>query len=187
MTSSARVAFVTVLLLGSRPALSQDLVGVFFDTNGESTSYITSVENEIVSLYLTILAPSASGPIEDFVGTVSFVSEGSVVNWNAAPVSGCSTAWVCPTAYLYCAEPLSPSSVVVVLEYTVEVPSPATTVEAYLRLNEVEGPFYMVAGSDEQIRLNPVSGSFDGPAAVINAGAVAAAGSSWGTLKSIYR
>lgn len=181
-----QILILLFAVLSARGAAAQDQVGVYFDVAGESTQYATSVDGEIVAMYLVIVNPTAVGDIDEYVGTLRFVGDG-VGGWQATPVAGCSIAFVPPTVYESCTDPIESSSLVTVLEYSLQVPTPATLIEVYVLLNEVEGPYYSVVGSDDVVRLTPVSGDFDAPVALINSGTVGQDADTWGTMKASYR
>lgn len=172
-------------LIFTEVAVAEDLLGVYFDQVAGVDSFETTVDDEIVTMYLTIVSPSSTEPIEEYVGTVAFRGASQ---WDALSPWGCGIVWIYPTAFVSCVgvSPMPNTGSVVVLEYQLRVPTPSTRVDVLLKLNQVSGPYYVPFGSTERVQLLPTSGDFDVPVAVINGGAVGVSMLQWGSVKSQY-
>lgn len=123
---------LALLLAGSARAQGGDLLGVFFDAQGTVSTYRTTAANEIVPIYLVLLAPSRPEAVTSWECIVEARSAAScsVFNWQLA--GGGVNYDQSPRFYVALGTPLLPADRLVLASASVLVADPGAEVAFYL-------------------------------------------------------
>lgn len=190
-----RIAFVVALSLVAVVAMAQidegpDGIGIYFDESATAVSAEVAQDSSIVA-YLVLTRPSLLGDLVHWEARVTSGFPGAAIF--GAPIQGQNLAMNMPGSSAWTAvvsldgpSPYPVATITVLAQLTV---LPYFYGDPTLLLID-EGAFYAVSSGaiNEGLPMNPASGSWSAPVAVINGAApVPSHMTSWGRVKAEFR
>ncbi len=197
-----RLGFVLVLVFSGTSVFAQvdpdpNGIGIYFDQGATVNSAVITEGTDVVTAYLILTNPSLEGNLDFWTCRVSTYLDdpfqgttisGGPVNGTNIIVSNMpgSFSWSF-RVYNYDDPPLEATFATVLSELEILVVDFDRPIFLYVRGGGVDGEVGYSVGP-EGASMNPSSGSWDLPVAVINGEApVVTESQSWGQLKSLYR
>jgi hypothetical protein len=175
-------------------AEEQDIVGIYFDQEGLSTTFHTTEPWQIVMAWLVLINISAESGVQA-IGIYGAM-EGTIWDWCSWSLMGdlgnptCDPEWI-----LGAAPPIPWAYAIPVVEIGIVVHSLDEWGRLYIQPPPLMDPFDGIHAVYEAndgvpgtiIPLQPSSGSYDLPVAGVNVDVVPVTASSWGAVKALYR
>ncbi|MEN8007523.1 MAG: hypothetical protein ABFS42_10935 [Candidatus Krumholzibacteriota bacterium] len=186
------VLIAFIVLTGTAIAQDQDVVGIYFDEEGLTSTVQTTQSPEDVIAWVILKNISSQSGLSGFAmkGFWTLPYEGPCGDNLLGPQLG-----ICNIEWIFGAEPPVPQAEILpVVRFQVHVLAPTERVDLFIQpldyppLNYGDAVYEANDGSPGTIiPLHPTSGSYDLPVAVINGGEVAVKSAHWGAVKSMYR
>jgi len=195
-----KMGFVLVLVLSATSVFAQvdpdpNGIGIYFDQGATVNSTVIAEGTDVVNAYLVLTNPSLEGNLDYWYCYVSTYLDdpnqgasiaGHPVNGTNIIVSNMpgSSSWGF-RVFPYSEPPLEATFTTVLAELEILIFDFNSPIYLYVRGS---GDEVVYSVGTESASMNPSSGSWDLPVAVINGEApVATESQSWGQLKSLYR
>jgi hypothetical protein len=187
-------AFLVLLPAGHATAEEQDIVGIYFDREGLTTTFHTMQPWQTVTAWLVLINISAESGVQA-IG-IWGAMEGTIWDWCSWSLMGglqiptCDPYWI-----LGAAPPIPWTYAIPVVEIGIVVHSLDEWGRLYIQPPPPYDPFDGIHAFYQAndgvpgtlVPLHPSSGSYDLPVAGVNVDVVPVTSSSWGAVKALYR
>ena len=194
ITPAVLAALLVLLPAGHALAEEQDIVGIYFDQEGLTTTFHTTEPHQTVMAYLVLINISAESGVQA-IGIWGAL-EGTIYDWCSWSLMGgiqiptCDPYWI-----LGAAPPIPWAYAIPVVEIGIVVHSLDEWGRLYVQppppIDPFDGIHAFYQANDgvpgTLVPLQPSSGSYDLPVAGVNVDVVPVTASSWGAVKALYR
>ena len=190
LTALACLVCVAAGLTGptfGQPGELKDSIGIYFDSEGNTTRFQTTQLDEAVLAWLILKNMSSTAGICGIAvcGDVRFTIPPVGFCWMS--LVGGQNFYCEPLWGLAVEPPLPQTPLLAIVMMWFYVPTPATKLDLHVVPFPGEELFYYTVDFETTLPLTPSSGSCDIPVAVVNGGVVGDIGTSWGGIKACYR